>query len=84
MPAFTIRYDAELESKFDALKLLFNQSTKNKVLIELIKEYPALVKRHENLATQHDALLAKHWELLNALQQRDEIDKKIEGLTQTA
>ncbi len=83
MPAFTIRYSEELESNFDELKLLFNQSTKNKVIIELIKAYPSFAKRHEALIQKHDDLLAKHWELLQALRERDVLDEKIAALMQS-
>jgi len=83
MPAFTIRYSDELESNIDQLKLLFKQSTKNKVIIELIKEYPSFAKRHEALIARHDDLLAKHWALLQALQERDTLDEKIKSLMHT-
>jgi len=82
MPAFTIRYPDELESNLDELKSLFNQSTKNKVIIELIKAYPSFAKRHEELIARHDELLAQHWALLNALREREANDKKITDLLQ--
>lgn len=80
MPTFTIRYDAELEPKFEALKLLFKQSTKNKVIIDLITQYPLLSKNHADLSARHDTLLAKHWELLTLLQQKEELNQKVEQL----
>jgi len=80
MPAFTIRYDAELEPKFEDLKLLFKQSTKNKVIVDLIKQYPLLNQRHSDLSKRHDALLARHWELLTLLQQKEKLNQKVEEL----
>lgn len=80
MPAFTIRYDAQLEPKFEELKVLFKQSTKNKVIIELIKQYPLLSQRYTDLSERHDALLAKHWELLTLMQQKEELSQKIDNL----
>jgi len=84
MPAFTIRYSEELESNFDELKLLFNQSTKNKVIIELIKAYPSFASQYKALSARHDDLLAKHWELLQALRERDLLNEKITTLTQSS
>lgn len=80
MPAFTIRYSAELEPKFESLKTLFKQSTKNKVIIDLINQYPLLNQRYDDLSQRHDDLLAKHWELLTLLQQKEELNQKVEQL----
>lgn len=80
MPAFTIRYNAELEPKLESLKTLFKQSTKNKVIIDLITQYPLLNKRYDDLSQRHDDLLAKHWELLTLLQQKEALNQKVEQL----
>lgn len=80
MPAFTIRYDEELEPKIESLKLLFKQSTKNKAIIDLVTAYPLLHKKHADLSARHDALLAKHWELLTLLQQKEALNQKVEQL----